>query len=80
MIKREDLTRELVVTSLYSRTCPACGERKGAEKSLCWGCWCKLPRAFQGPLYQRVGQGYEPALHEALLYLKAEKFHTEESL
>ena len=75
MIQRTELTRELVIDSLYSATCPACGGRKGEEKSLCYRDFCSLPGHIKSALYKRIGDGYEEALYDALQHLKAEKFH-----
>lgn len=74
-ITLEDLTRDRVVTSLYSRVCPACNDRKGEEKSLCYSCFCALPKPLKDSLYDRVGCGYEEALLASLKHLNAERFY-----
>jgi hypothetical protein len=75
MITREQLPTQILVDSLYSKVCPACGDRKGAEKSLCYSCYGALPPNFKRALYNRVGHGYAEAMLEALNFLEAEKVH-----
>jgi hypothetical protein len=75
MITREQLTTDILIDSLYSKVCPACGDRKGEQKSFCYSCYGKLPPNFKRAVYARVGHGYEPAMLEAMNFLRAEKVH-----
>jgi hypothetical protein len=75
VINTSTLTKDQLYTSLFSRVCPACGDRKGEEKSMCYDCFKKLPAAIKSDLYKRFGQGYEGAMSRALVALKAERFH-----
>jgi hypothetical protein len=75
VITATDITRDMAIDSLYSQTCPACGGRKGEEKSLCYRDFCRLPAKIKADLYKFVGHGYEEALAAALTFLKADKFH-----
>lgn len=68
------ITKRQLIDSLYSRTCPACGSRKGEHRTLCYGCFSQLPGALKGRLYARVGQGYEEAVKDAMTALGAPKF------
>lgn len=78
MITAEQLTRRVLVDSLYSRVCPACGDRKGEQKTFCYSCFCSLPSQLKAATYNRVGKGYEKAVLDCMNQLKAEKVHTEE--
>lgn len=76
MLTANEVTTDICVDSLYSVVCPACGDRKQSERSLCYECFCSLPGPMKAALYKGVGQGYEPAMLKALNHLKAEKVHT----
>lgn len=75
MITRELLTPRLVVDSLRSNVCPACGGRKGRAKTMCLTDYRKLPIAMRKALYAHLGEGYEQAVFEALRFLNVETFH-----
>jgi hypothetical protein len=66
---------EQLIRSLRSATCPACGGKKKAGKSLCPTDYYALNPDQRKALYQRIGRGYEAALTEALEYLGVETFH-----
>lgn len=74
-INRDDLTAKLVIASLASKICPACGGAKGAGKTLCFRDFCALPGSIKQGLYRRVGAGYEGWLWHAFNFLNADKFH-----
>lgn len=80
MITQDDLPKRVLIDSLYSMVCPACGERKGEEKTFCYSCFLKLPGAMKASTYMPVGKGYEQAVLDAMNYLKAEKVYMEEEL
>jgi hypothetical protein len=65
---------ETAVKSLMSFICPNCGKRKGTRKSLCGGCYARLPGPMKKALYSRVMNGYEEALTEAMNFLGADQF------
>jgi hypothetical protein len=75
MIPLESLTPQLVVASLRSPLCPSCAGPKKPGQTLCYKEYRRLPHALQNALYDRVGDGYEQALHTALAHLKAQTFH-----
>ena len=77
MISRKDLTMPLVITSLRSNICPACGGLKNRAQTLCRTDYYRLPAGLRSALYARVGAGYEEALTDALHHLNAETFHTQ---
>lgn len=77
MIEASDITKRQMIDSLYSRTCPACGDRKGEQKTFCYSCYGSLPARLKSSLYARVGSGYEPAVIQSMQALKADKFHEE---
>ncbi len=66
---------ETALISLDSRICPACGGRKARAQTLCGGHYHALPREMKNALYNRVGQGYERALLEALNFLEVKMIH-----
>lgn len=57
------------VESLRSPTCPACGAGKTPMRTLCGGCYARLPSALATALYRRVFEGYLEAVQAALKYL-----------
>jgi predicted RNA-binding Zn-ribbon protein involved in translation (DUF1610 family) len=79
-ISRDHLTVSLVINSLRSRTCPACGEQKTIRQTLCRQCYFKLNSSMRYALYATVANGYEEALLEALTYLSCEHFFEEKPL
>lgn len=78
LIQRSELTRKLVVSSLCSTTCPACGGIKQKHHSLCRQEYFALPKAMQLALW-KPGKGYEEAL-AALGVLEVEEFRVEKGL
>jgi hypothetical protein len=58
-----------LIESLNSAECPACHQRKKPRMTLCGGCYRALPKGTQARLYQRIGEGYEAAVAEALKFL-----------
>jgi hypothetical protein len=75
MIVREQLTFDLVVNSLRSTTCPACGQPKKRLQTLCRTDYYTLPVPLRAALYARVGGGYEEALLDAFRVLETDMFH-----
>jgi hypothetical protein len=71
----EQLTARVLVTSLQSRLCPACGKTKNRAMTFCGGDYRKLPAAMKRALYNRVGHGYEEAVKEALAFLEVTAPH-----
>jgi hypothetical protein len=59
-----------LIESLNSAECPACHQRKKPRMTLCGGCYRALPKGTQARLYQRIGEGYEAAVAEALKFLQ----------
>jgi len=64
------LTDRLCYSSLLGKTCPSCGHPKGARKSLCSSCYFALPTEQRDRLYDRIGEGYELALFNAMTHLR----------
>lgn len=62
------------VESLRSTICPHCGKLKKVGQTLCYRAYIKLPQAMKGALYDRLGEGYEQAVAEALNYLGVKTF------
>lgn len=56
------------VRELQSEECQ-CLRRKLAGHSLCWMCYHRLPAELRGRLYRRIGDGYEQAYEEAVIWL-----------
>jgi hypothetical protein len=65
----ENLNARALVASLQSTTCLACGKRKNRAQTFCYSDYRTLPAAMKTALYNRVGEGYEPAVKEALAFL-----------
>lgn len=59
----------LLIGSLASNVCPACGRSKGDRKTFCVGCFRKLPSRIQRALYSRVDEGYDIAMIAACEHL-----------
>lgn len=72
------ITVQMLIDSLRSRTCPACGVRKASRQTVCRGCWRRLPGHIAKTLYAPLGQGYEQAVHTAITWLGATEFRMEE--
>ena len=58
-----DLVKELAGT-----TC-RCGAEKEAHKTLCRGCYYRLPKGLRNALYRLLGEGYEEAYEAAARFL-----------
>lgn len=56
---------------LNSEEC-ACGATKKAKYSFCYTCYQLLPDDMKRELWNRLGDGYEEAYDEAILWLKEE--------
>lgn len=67
-------TKQELLDSLYSKTCPACGQRKREQQTFCGDCYHELPKRQQLALYRKFGRGYEQAVTDALNELDAEEF------
>lgn len=65
----------VLVRSLRSNLCPACGKWKSAGKSLCFRDYTSLPSVTREFLYREIGRGYEDAMLEALTELGARNPH-----
>jgi hypothetical protein len=76
-LSRDYLTTELLISSLKSRVCPACGGLKDSRKTLCGRDYHLLPPALQGRLYSTVRRGYAQAVIEAFAFLEIGTFRTE---
>jgi len=67
------MTRQLkqadaeIYTELAGTKC-SCGRRKGAGKSFCWQCWCKLRSAMKRALYDE--RGYCESVRQAKQFLR----------
>jgi len=46
-----------------------CGRYKKPGRSFCYRCYHELPEDMRRALYQRIGNGYEEALDDAVKYL-----------
>lgn len=69
----EPTTKELI-QSLRSTTCPTCGGTKKSRKTLCYGCYKRLPGTTKAALYDLLGEGYEQAVAAAMKHLGAARF------
>jgi|WetSurMetagenome_2_1015567.scaffolds.fasta_scaffold330457_3 hypothetical protein len=58
--------------SLRSERCPACGRKKKSRQTFCLECYRALPKDMKRALYNRIGQGYEQAFSDALIFLEVE--------
>lgn len=72
-----EATTDQLVDSFYSAVCPACGERKREERSLCYRCFCSLPHHVRDGLSLRFGHGYEQMMTQALESLGCTQIHEE---
>jgi hypothetical protein len=75
LIKREQLNTRMLVTSLRGTVCPACGGPKNPNQTMCRREYFRLPQTMRKAIYNRIGDGYEDALVEALNYLGVTEFH-----
>lgn len=67
-------TKQQLLDSLHSRTCPSCGNPKREQMTFCAGCYHDLPGHLKSALYRRFGSGYEQAVAVALAELDADEF------
>ncbi len=67
-------TRALVA-SLRSDFCPICQGHKQPSQTMCRRDYHRLPAATKRALYDRVGEGYEEAVAQAMAVLKTTAFH-----
>lgn len=74
----EQLTPVNLRRSLRSTVCPACGDPKGAGKSLCPRCYGRLPSFAAADLATPVDDGYEGLLLRALRTLGVRRFRLPE--
>ena len=65
-------TRHQAYASLICQICPACGKAKRSRMSFCGGCYRALPRPMKNALYSKIGDGYEPAFDDAMVFLGVE--------
>ena len=63
---------KILISSLASELCPACGRVKRQRNTFCFPCYRSLPRPMQTDLHCRVGEGYERAFQAAISYLEVE--------
>lgn len=66
---------DILVRSLKSNLCPACGRGKSLDRSLCFSCYTSLPSVSRTFLYRMIGRGYEEAMLQALSELGVRKPH-----
>jgi hypothetical protein len=64
----------VLIASLLSTTCPACGQPKRRRNTLCVSCYRRLPPLMQRNLYHRLGAGYAEAVAAAFARLGVETF------
>lgn len=69
----KQLTARECLDSLRGLTCPACAGKKWADKSLCPSCYYMLPKYRRDALYRLIGNGYERAITEAIIYLRKKR-------
>lgn len=67
-----NLDWRILVASLRSALCPACGGDKAPRNSFCWPCYRQLSRPLKSALYSRIGEGYEEAFRAALRTLNVD--------
>jgi hypothetical protein len=61
---------DILLMSLYSEHCPACGGKKKSGNSFCYPCYRRLPPKMQRDLYKQFDDGYAEAHEAAYLKLK----------
>lgn len=66
-----DTDKKFYTAMLKSEEC-LCGREKRANNTFCYKCYKALPGDMQGALYQRIGDGYEEAVDEAVGHLQTE--------
>jgi len=72
-----NITVQMLITSLRSRTCPACGGSKKSRRTLCLDCWKKLANSDHHDLCRQLGFGYAEAVQAAMEALGATEFKLE---
>jgi len=72
------MTRREMLTSLRSEVWPVCGGAKRVARPLCLPCYRRLDEGTREALYQRIGEGYEASLEQALRQLGAHRPHLPE--
>jgi hypothetical protein len=68
-MKTIDLTDAVLLASLRSTCCPACGGLKGRAKTFCFRDYGRLPQGMRHALYRQVRHGYREAVIGALQFL-----------
>ena len=75
-VSEKELTARVLVESLRSTTCPACGGVKRTRQTLCSGDYYRLPAPNRKALYFGLGHGYEAAVKDAMDFLGVSRFVT----
>lgn len=57
------------LSELKSEEC-FCGKSKKSKFSFCFNCFRELPSDIRKRLYNKIGNGYEEAYDDAIVYLK----------
>lgn len=70
----DSVTPRHLVASLASDLCPACGGNKSPSQTFCYRDYRRLPKVMQQALYNRLGNGYEQAVREAMRHLDEAAF------
>jgi hypothetical protein len=65
-----DLLTGQIVDILRSGTCHRCGGYKRPGMAHCGSCYARLPQEMKTELWKRVGEGYERAYVDSLLWLE----------
>ena len=58
------------VDLLRGRECPSCGHGKNIRQVLCRVCYYSLPTDLRNRLYDKLGDGFEEAVDDALKWLE----------
>lgn len=80
MINATKITDWMLIQSLTSTVCPACGGAKVSRQTLCRRDYFRLPHAMRKATYDRLGEGYKEAVIGALNFLGATEFHEPDDL
>lgn len=72
-IQKETRMSVDLLAELRGTKCPYCLGVKAPRKTLCGGCYHKLPAQMKNNLYRKFGAGYEEAYAQAITFLWQQK-------
>lgn len=65
------MTRQQLIDSLRSSTCPNCTRRKKPLMSFCGTCFYTLPMNLRNGIHKKFTMGYEEAMEDSLQFLRS---------